>query len=492
MNSLPRALPADYGVDPRGLVNLFDALDALGCHSAMLARRGHVLAEGWWKPYAPSLPHSLYSITKGFTSLAVGFAVEEGLLSLDDTVADFFSDYLPCAPCDHMRELTVRHLLTGTLGHISRMDHDFFREADWVREAVRLYLELKPGTRFNYDNRCANLLSSLVQRRTGQTLRDWLEPRLFHKLGIRRIDWEENQGSSIGGWGLWLTTEELMRYGLFLLNRGAQNGERIIDPGWIDEASAAHVDTRGCRLNGMPHNRSQEAGYGYHFWRCPVEGGKGAFRGTGACGQQCIVLPEQEAVLVITAGSDASGDILENVWKHLIPAFDAPGIHPGSQPDLEARLASLAVAQPVGDSLPPTLVERGGLSYAMADNPLGITRMAFDFGETDLVSFWLGDACFTVRAGHGEWISTHGAITSRGLPDTMTTVFYPDAACCAAWEDASYTLRLAYTKASFVDTLRLSFDDWGITGEYRCSPYLPLRGRGTPLIGRKFLKLLSI
>jgi len=111
--------------------------------------------------------------------------------------------------------------------------------------------------------------------------------------------------------------------------------------------------------------------------------------------------------------------------------------------------------------------------------------MAFDFGETDLIRLWLGDVCFTARAGHGEWIATHGAVAAQGLPDTMTTVFYPDVACRAAWEGRIYTLRLAFTTASFVDTLCLCFADWGITGEYHCAPYLPLRGRGAPLVGRK-------
>ncbi len=481
MTTLPRAIPADHGVAPRALGDLFTELDGLGCHSAMLLRHGRVLAEGWWKPYAPALPHSLYSITKGFTAMAVGFALAEGLIRLDDTVAGFFPEYLPCAPCDHMRALTVRHLLTMSLGHISRMDHDFFSAPDWLAEHLRLYLELEPGTRFNYDNRCANLLSALVQKRSGLTLREYLLPRLFHKLGVNNPDWETVQGFNPGGWGLWLTTEELACFGQLLLQKGRWDGEQVIGADWIEAASARQIDSSEGRLNGVPLNRSQRAGYGYQFWRCPVPG---AYRATGACGQHCIVLPEQEAVFVVTAGSNGSGDILEAVWKHLMPGFDnkADG---SAQADLDALLAGLSVPLPTGEACPEEAGRHSGSLYRVAENPLGISRMAFDFGPTDTISLWRGDVCFTVRAGHNAWMPNENAVPLDGLPDTMTTLLYPDAVCAAAWTGRTYTLKMVFTKACFTDSLRLDFDACGVTGDYLCEPYLPLRGRGCTLMARK-------
>lgn len=481
MHTLPRALPWRMGVDPEAIRRLVAALDALDCHSIMIARHGHVVAEGWWAPYRADAPHASYSISKGVTAIAVGFAVQEGLLTVEDRVIDHFPDLLPCAPCAHMRELTVKHLLMMGLGHFSRMDHDFYFAENWLAENLRLYLESQPGTRFNYDNRCALLCSAIVQRLTGQTLFDYLTPRLFVPLGIRSACWELTQGINPGGWGLAWTTEDILTFSQFLLQKGAWNGAQLLDPAWISAASSCQINSSTGRINGNPLNANQVLGYGYLFWMCPPHG---AYRGTGACGQQNIVLPEQDMVIAITAGSDRSGDILDAVWEHLLPGLrDDVAEDASAQNALNDVLAGLRVPLPAGTPDAPAASLHSGKTYRLADNPCGITALSFTFGDVDTLTLYQGERRCTVRVGHGTWLANRGAVAQAACPDSMTTLFYADVACAGAWSGSRYELKLAFTGTPFVDTLAVTFDGQRLEGVYRCAPYLPLRGRGTALMG---------
>ncbi len=315
----PAAAPADAGVDPHGVRRYIEALGKQGCHSLVVLRGGKTIVDAWWAPYRPEYRHILYSVTKSVVAVAVGFAVQEGLVGVEERVADIFANRYPCLPCDNMRQVTIRHLLTMTMGHRGKTDNDFFHDDDWLAESLRLYLETKPGADFCYDNRCANLLGAILYEKTGQTLYNYLKPRLFDPLGITSARWESTPfGWNTGGWGLSMTTGDLARFGQFLLNRGSWEGRRLLDPDWIREATGNHVDTRG---KSILATEDCWRGYGYLFWQSPFPG---AYRGDGALGQTVIVMPEQEMVVAMTAGTNTRGDLLQSTWDILCPAVDRP------------------------------------------------------------------------------------------------------------------------------------------------------------------------
>lgn len=475
----PAATPAAMGVDPGRLRDYITALDGQGCHSLVVLRGGKTVVEAWWRPYRREYGHILYSVTKSFVSVAAGFAVQEGLLSVDERLVDVFPEALPCAPCAFMREATVGHLLTMTLGHRGRTDLDFYRCDDWVAETLRLYLETKPGTDFFYDNRCTNLVAAILHKRAGTPLREYLRPRLFEPLGIASAEWEVSPfGWNTGGWGLSMTTGDLARFGQFLLNGGSWGGKQLLDPAWIAVATGNHADTRH---KSVLATEDCWRGYGYFFWQSPFPN---AYRGDGALGQTVIVMPDQDMVVAMTAGTNTRGDLLKSTWDILCPAIDAPiADAAANQERLDALVASLELPPARGSAVPPgNMASRSGAVHRMAENPFGITGISAVFGDTDRIRLRVGDDWREIAAGHGRWVESR----LDGLASTshIEQVFYPDVAASAAWDGDEYVVKLAFTRTPYTDTIRLRFDDSGATGEYRCYPVFPMRGDRADLMGR--------
>ena len=196
-------------------------------HSFMLLRHGTVVAEGWWYPYRPEAPHMLFSLSKSFTSTAVGFAVAEGRLSVDDSVLSFFPDDAPKKVSPNLAAMQVRHLLSMSTGHDQDATERTLRRKD--RNAAKAFLSLpvehEPGTHFVYNSAASYMLSAIVQKLTGQTLLDYLTPRLFEPLGIQGATWEsygnhEGVAVNFGGWGLNVKTEDIARLGQLYLQKG--------------------------------------------------------------------------------------------------------------------------------------------------------------------------------------------------------------------------------------------------------------------------------
>ncbi|MDR1520064.1 MAG: beta-lactamase family protein [Planctomycetota bacterium] len=480
---LERASPAEMNVDPGQVLRYIEALDGLHCHSVMVLRKGKVITEGWWKPYRSGYEHILYSVSKSFVSMAIGFAVQERLLSLDERLVDIFGDVFPCEPCGNMVRARIRHLLTMSLGHKGVTDLDFYQSGDWLREALFHYLETEPGTNFFYDNRCTFLSCAILQKRAGMTVHDYLRPRLFEPLGITGTSWETNSaGINAGGWGLRAKTEDLARFGLFLQQRGAWGGKQLLSGKWIDEASARHIDTRGKSVLAA---EDCWRGYGYLFWRSSFPG---AYRGDGALGQSVIVMPDQEMVVAITAGNGARAGLLERTWDTLCPGIDSCGRgDSGTEAEqalLDAKLASLTIPHPEGKpGLRLSALKYSGQAYRMAPNKLGITKLSVQFGDIDDITLWIGESVLRLRAGHGEWEETDTGL-QPGDPSDVVLLFHKNVAGSAAWRGDEYVLKLAYTRTPYVDALRLRFDAAGVTGEYECHPVFPTRAGLVELMGR--------
>ena len=210
----------------------------------MLLRHGRVAAEAWWKPYEPALPHQLFSLSKSFTSTAIGFAVTEGGSRWTTPCCRFFPEAAPKRPSANLQAMRVRHLLTMTTGHakdtLERIQRPGTR--DWAKAILSLPVEAEPGTLFIYNSGASYLLSAIVQKATGQRLLDYLTPRLFAPLGIEGATWERcPRGVDTGGWGLSLRTEDIAKFGQLLLAKGRWEGRQLIAESWVEEATKAQV-----------------------------------------------------------------------------------------------------------------------------------------------------------------------------------------------------------------------------------------------------------
>ena len=336
--SLPRSTPESQGVSSAAIKDFIEAADhsVNSMHSFMLVRHGQVVAEAWWQPESTTKPHVLWSLSKSFTSTAVGLAVEEGKLSIDDPVLQFFPDDAPAEPSANLQAMRVRDLLTMTTGH---QDEVNWREAaDWAKAFMAHPVPHKPGTHFRYNTPATYMLSAIVQKVTGQTVLDYLNERLFKPLGIEKPQWDTSpQGISIGGYGLYLTTEDIAKFGQLYLQHGKWNGQQLIPAAWIEQATSKQVS------NGSDPESDWDQGYGFQFWRCR----HGAFRGDGKDGQFCIVLPEQDAVIAITANTGNMQAELSLVWEKLLPAFSDHALeeNPTAQSQLKAEIEQLKASR---------------------------------------------------------------------------------------------------------------------------------------------------
>lgn len=361
---LSRSLPEEQGISSAAITEFLNSLESqdLGLHSFMLLRHGYVVAEGWWNPYRSNLPHMLFSLSKSFTSTAIGFAVTEKLITLEDTVISFFPEEIPDVITDNLAKMRIRDLLIMGTGHVVDSIEVMRQSAErsWVRTFFSVPVEKEPGTHFLYNTGATYMLSAILQKVTGLTLLEYLEPRLFEPLGIIGATWEScPRGVSTGGSGLNLTTEDIAKFGQLYLQQGIWNDMQLLPEEWINEASSKQISS-GEGDHEWAH------GYGYQFWT----NSHGGYRADGAFGQFSMILPDQDAVVAITSGSKDKEAIMSAVWEHLLPAME----HTPLPSDFVAaailtdQLKNLSINPPLLQSS-STLEEKiNGTIYRMYDN----------------------------------------------------------------------------------------------------------------------------
>jgi len=301
------------------------ASDSMDIHSVMIVKDGNVIYSRWQSQGVDTVPHVLHSVSKTFTSTAVGLAIADGKMALTDKVIDFFPDKLPEDVSENLKAMTVRDLLTMSSGHDVEPTNRG-ADIDWVTEFLAHPVEHEPGTFFRYNSMGTYMLSAIVQKVTGEKLVDYLTPRLFEPLHIDKPHWEESpQGINCGGWGLYLKTEDLAKMGQLLLQKGEWNGQQIVPAEWVAEMSKKQVESinPGTRMEqaaerGMTKETSDwMQGYGYQMWRCRP----GCFRADGSRGQYILVIPDKNAVIAITSDvGDLQGE-LNLVWNHILPVL---------------------------------------------------------------------------------------------------------------------------------------------------------------------------
>ena len=267
--SLPRTTPENVGLSSSRVCEFLLRCFERGMRGFMLYRKGYVFAEAHPFPFEAEDKKQVYSVSKSWTATAVGLAVNEGLLKLDDCVVSFFPNEIPDEPSAFLREMTVRHLLTMTSGHAEDSLDVLASNVDNPERAfLAIPIKYKPGSRFVYDNGATYMLSSILASVTGESLLDYLRPRLLEPLGISGISWARSPlGVCGGGWGLYVSTEDMLRFGILYLNQGVFGGKRILSDRWIDEACVYQIDNR--EENG-DHDNDWESGYGYQFWDISV------------------------------------------------------------------------------------------------------------------------------------------------------------------------------------------------------------------------------
>ena len=458
-SDLPRSNPETQGVSSQAILDFVEALDKIdSVHSFMLLRHGAVVAEGWWAPYAAEDPHQLYSLSKSFTATAVGLAVAEGKLSLDDTVVSFFVDELPPQPSPFLKSMRIRDLLSMCSGHdasdLQRISLDSAMPIS--KQFLELPVKHKPGTHFLYNTPATYMCSAILQKVTGEKLVDYLQVRLFDPLGIKPPIWtESSEGICHGGFGLNLRTEDIARFGQLYLQKGEWNGRQLISSEWVDAATTRQTS------NGSSPDSDWDQGYGYQFWRSR----HASYRGDGAFGQFCIVLPAQDAVLAITSGTADMGAVMQQAWDYLLPGFSSAPLLPNRRVKkaLHDRLQTLRLPAVVGKSMSQIQQEIDGQQFKFPSNAEGVESMSLDFtGDQTTLSIQAKTGRFDFVCGHGEWIKKRmpsiGSLADRLPSETNVGV-----AGSGAWTDGNtYQIHLCFYETPARLEITFDFDGNGV------------------------------
>ncbi|HSI76710.1 MAG TPA: serine hydrolase [Lunatimonas sp.] len=456
---LPRSNPSSQLVASSKILDFISAVENSKheMHSLMVLRNENVIAEGWWTPYAPTLKHTLYSTSKSFTATAVGFAVQENLLKVEDRVIDYFPESLPDSISPNLAALRIHHLLSMSVGHEPEYTTQVVTSDDWVKTFLSQPIAHAPGSKFLYNTAATYILAALVERVSGDGLVEYLTPRLFDPLGISGVDWEvDPKGIATGGYGLRVKTEDMAKLGQLFLQEGNWQGKQLISPDWIEAASSVQVIQDPTAPAERVDASDWLQGYGYQMWRSRHD----SYRADGAFGQYILVLPKLDAVIAITSETSSMQGLIDLVWEHILPAFDGEVSERDDQ-KLKEVLGRLVIHPMKG-------VKNSTMEVSLSEN-----RYGFEGKVQELEVTFKNDKCDVILVEEGEmfrftfgrefWVA---GMTERKGPYLVARAkgaleglapFQVNGSF--TWEDKdTLILQLNYTESPHTETFRIVFE----------------------------------
>ena len=459
LSNLSRKSPESQGVSSKGILDFLKATKESGLewHSFMLLRHGNVVSEGWWKPFESGFKHTLYSLSKSFTSTAIGLLVQEGKITVEDYVISFFKEDAPQLPSENLKAMKIKHLLTMNTGH----DADTMPKLrdstnSWVKTFLAQEVKHEPSTHFLYNTGATYMLGAILQKVTGQKLEDYLAPRLFQPLGITGYDWETSpQGLNTAGFGLRVKTEDIAKFGQFYLQKGKWKGKQILAEAWINEATSKQTTSQS-------GDNDWSQGYGYQFWRCKP----GFYRGDGAYGQFCMVMPDQDAVLVMTCESFNLQKTMDVAYQTLLPALQNGVLaeNPSDTIALKSALKNLVLPTPKGKTQSPLTPQYNDKDFTIEKNAYGIIESEFIFSNEGCTLELLTAAGETkLKFGWENWLLNKG-IPKNLFPVANRTHIPSKTAGTATWiNDNTLQLNLKFVEAIHGDKITCVFEGDKVT-----------------------------
>lgn len=439
--------PTSLGIEPQQLTLLYDSLltsDLTELHHLIVMVDGKIAGELHPAPFRAEDRHTLYSVSKTFTAVAVGLAVDDGLLSVDDPLTKFFPEYE-----EYIAGVTIDDVLTMRSGFKTNggMRNS---QTDWVSYYLSRPLVATPGERYSYDSIETYLLSAVVQKVTGKNILDLLNERVFGPMGVTDVEWERcPKGVVTGGWGIYMSSHSQVLFGQLLLNKGKWNGKQLVSEEWIDQMMTVHV--------------VRDANdYGYQIWLCEYPG---AWRADGAFGQYIIIVPQKNMVVVLNQCSRSKGWPERGyIWNTVVKnCLNCPVEAVPAQLEALARYeadASLPLLQGKKDSSAEG--KYNGKTFMLPDNKLGWNSIKFNFTDS-CANIEVADAkgkVSTIEMGYNEWRTSqlagypHYSISAKGRFSGITGPFYTGS--CYAWnEDNTLSAKIHYI--NWITSLKLDF-----------------------------------
>lgn len=456
---LPRATPEEKGVSSEYILRTINAMEDQGIeiHSLVIAVDDEVIFDGYYYPYGPEHPHIMFSLTKLFTNAAVGVAVTDGQLALDDYVVDAFPEMVPEDASDNLKAMQLKHLITMTNGHGRMISGSELRPmtTSWLEHLMKEPVEYEPGTYYLYNSGSSVLASGMVTQATGMTCEEVLLKTGFGDLGMEHFSWDVGpDGINAGHGGVKITTEDILKVGVLYMNLGQWNGKQILSEEW-------------CRYAiGLDKILEDQGTYAFHW----TDMEDGAYTAGGSYGQTLCIVPALNMTIAVTAGTSESDALYRTLADNLI----APTLADGEDRQYEAthaealkhRGATLNLLENPVETASPIAEAIDGKVFTAEENEDGVLTITLDVTD-DYIDYTMEDhrGVHTIRNGVGQWIETETSMTSNYTHHQYQYPVEPIVAY-AEWQDAD-TLRLSWRwpELAFVDTVELTFADDGETLE---------------------------
>ena len=449
--SLPRSTPEEQGVSSRAVLNFLEKVKQSNAelHSFMLVKNGKVITERWWAPYRPDARHPLYSVSKSFTSIAAGMAIDEGLMTADTLLSDIFTEEfekLGQRIDERTRRMTVRHILSMGTG-MEREHWSQSTDETNIEAFLSGIVNDELGRQHRYSNIASYMVSAAVTRVTGETMEDFLKPRLFEPLGIN-YEWgiDGRTGVNWGSSGLSITTEDIAKFGQFLLDNGIWNGHRLISEEYIKEATRKQISIS---------SGDSDWGYGYQFYLGPLEG---VFRHGGAYGQSLIVVPSMDIIIAMTARNNLI-PVEGYLWEMLDEIKTLPADGEGARELAGFKDFSYLRIDETGENFP-----RFSATYSSTSNRSFLIILNFkSSGKGELITFPSYDSNLFVSRKWTEPEASVPVITN------------------GVWKGNVFTATIWNYESIFRNQIRLTFNDdrSELVFERRWDAHLPFELIGT-------------
>ena len=451
--------PESQGVSSDAIISFMDELDqnALNMHSFMLIRNGKILSECYWPFFSAEKKHRMYSVSKSFTSVAIGMMIDEGRISLDDKVADFFPEYLPADPHPYILQATVRHLLM--MATFNESPSYTQNDLDWVATFFQDSREKhEPGTEFRYDTAATVVLCAIIEKLNGKPILEYMRP-VLDEIGISKDIWciQSPDGRSWTGSGIMCTTNDFARFALLCLNRGEWNGKRLVSHEYMEAATSFQIENseRGV-------GTELRFGYGYQFWSLR----DGGFACYGMGGQLALCIPSKNLVMITTADNQAIRNGITPIIEaffNLVAKIEETALpeNTKAQKMLEDKISSVSTRLPVGGTTTANAAQYSGVRYNMDDNNMGIKWVSVDITPEKCIFHYENSAGkHSIILGMGEYVFQKFPEKYFGAQIGTKDTNY-DSVAAGAWQDENTLSGIIYSVDDYLGSihLTLSFSD---------------------------------
>ena len=421
-----KVTPEALGIRSQGILEFVERMkkESIELHTLSVMRHGKQCYECYWAPYNAETPHIMYSFSKSLTATAIGFAEQEGILSLDEKLIDIFPDESPAEPSENLKKADLWSLLTMTCGHKTEIEWGRpDADPNWIRTFLHHEFVYEPGTTFMYNTAGTNLLCAVLGKKTGQQPTEFLKSRLFEPLGMSDIHClTMPDGTEMGGAGMYMTLDDMTRFGQFMLDRGAWEGKQLLRSEWFDRAATKQVETLSDAYETGWDNWA--IGYGFQCWMCKPEG---SFRADGAFGQFALVFPKEDLMVAVNSASSDANMLINAVYDTIMKGLSGDALP--EDPETQARLAAFAESASVQVlwGVRPRMVEQSlaGVIYdaepgtvSFTDFTGGSGRARLDGREMKALGFRFGSDRVYLQVTQGHHTDTleaglGGKITSK-------------------------------------------------------------------------------